>query len=230
MTWKTEQWLRDVFPGEERIYAEYRSLPRRELAIVSAAVLDAALAELVSKRLAGPEAEIHSFLGVDGDGRAPCASFGSRIQLALLLQVITTDDAIVLRAIKNLRNRFAHEVKADYTSRSVLPILYGLHDQFLKQSNRLIEAGHLPGPSHSFELVREFLPTVPEAGASTGISIFIDSRITTVSPSETASPGFFSIFHTVPVMCAQTSVAISSPRAWAPAAASSAGAPRPPRS
>jgi hypothetical protein len=42
--------------------------------------------------------------------------------------------------------------------------------------------------------------TVPAAGASTGISIFIDSRMTQTWPSATASPCLTSIFHTVPVM------------------------------
>src|SRR6185312_10728978 len=47
--------------------------------------------------------------------------------------------------------------------------------------------------------------TRPESSASTGISIFIDSRITTVSPSSTCSPTTHSIFQTVPVMWASTS-------------------------
>jgi glycosyl transferase family 2 len=47
--------------------------------------------------------------------------------------------------------------------------------------------------------------TTPASSASTGISIFIDSRITTVSPSSTESPGETSIFQTVPVMCASIS-------------------------
>ena len=47
--------------------------------------------------------------------------------------------------------------------------------------------------------------TVPSSSASTGISIFIDSRMTTVSPSATASPTATSIFQTVPVMCASMS-------------------------
>src|SRR3954471_19775884 len=42
--------------------------------------------------------------------------------------------------------------------------------------------------------------TRPSSSASTGISIFIDSRITTVSPSSTVSPTSPSIFQTVPVM------------------------------
>ena len=47
--------------------------------------------------------------------------------------------------------------------------------------------------------------TLPSSSASTGISIFIDSRMTTVSPSATSSPTATSIFQTVPVMCASTS-------------------------
>ena len=42
--------------------------------------------------------------------------------------------------------------------------------------------------------------TLPSSSASTGISIFIDSRMTTVSPSETSSPTLTSTFQTVPVM------------------------------
>src|SRR5262249_15162897 len=50
--------------------------------------------------------------------------------------------------------------------------------------------------------------TTPPAVASTGISIFMDSRMTTTSPSFTLSPTLTSIFQTVPVMCAQTSLAM----------------------
>ncbi|WAG17961.1 hypothetical protein DX980_01535 [Burkholderia gladioli] len=172
MVWKTEQWMRDVFPGGDKIYVEYRQLPRRELAIVVGAALDAALAELLSKRLHGSEPEIHSFLGVNGDGRAPCASFGARIQLSLLTTIISQNDAIILRAIKGIRNQFAHEVRADYNSPSLLPLIFKLHDQFLKQSNSLIEAGHLSGSSHSLDLIRPFLATTPEAGAGLLLAVF----------------------------------------------------------
>ena len=48
-------------------------------------------------------------------------------------------------------------------------------------------------------------PTFPASSASTGISIFIDSRMTTVSPSSTSSPTATSIFQTVPVMWASMS-------------------------
>lgn len=171
MAWKTEQWMRDVFPGSDSIYEEYRSLPRRELAVVVGAVLDSALAELLSKRLTGQNSEIHSFLGVNGDGRAPCGSFGARIQLALLTSVITEGDAAVLRTIKNIRNQFAHQVNADFNSESVLPLVTKLHDQFLQRSNKLIEVGHLDGTTHSLSTIKPLLVTEPEAGAGLLLAI-----------------------------------------------------------
>lgn len=172
MVWKVEQWMQDVFPGKDEIYTEYRSLPRRELAVVAAAVLDSALAELLSKRLAGPESEIHGFLGINGDGRAPSGSFGARIQLALLTSVINSNDAMTLRTIKNIRNKFAHEVRSDFNSATVLPLIIKLHDQFLFQSNLLIDEGFLSGPRHSMDLIRPYLSTVPEAGAGLLLSVF----------------------------------------------------------
>jgi hypothetical protein len=55
MAWKIERWFSQLFPGENNIYAEYRGLPPRELAIVAAAVLDVALTELLALRLADDE-------------------------------------------------------------------------------------------------------------------------------------------------------------------------------
>ena len=76
MAWKTERWLEEVFPGPDRIYTAYRHLGGRELAIVACAVLDTALASLLERRLLDIPAELESFLGVNGDGRAPAATFG----------------------------------------------------------------------------------------------------------------------------------------------------------
>jgi len=166
MAWKIERWLCDVFPGETQIYKEYRHLPRRELAVVAAAVLDVALAELLSQRLVDKSKEYEEFLGLNEDGRAPCASFGARIQLALLLGIITETDASLLRTIKNIRNKLAHRVKVDYHTPEVLPLLQSLHDKFLSQSNRLIERGVLPGPAHDLTLLGPFLETTPDVGAS----------------------------------------------------------------
>src|SRR4029450_12179935 len=50
--------------------------------------------------------------------------------------------------------------------------------------------------------------TAPARGASTGISIFIDSSTITASPAATRSPGLVVIWKTPPVMCALISSAI----------------------
>lgn len=72
--------------------------------------------------------------------------------------------------------------------------------------------------------------TVPSSSASTGISIFMDSRMTTTVPSSTLSPGLTSIFQTVPVMCALMTFAMGA-RTYRRAAENPTGpwreAPRP---
>src|SRR4029450_1841219 len=50
--------------------------------------------------------------------------------------------------------------------------------------------------------------TAPARGASTGISIFIDSSTMTASPAATRSPGLVVIWKTTPVMCALISSGI----------------------
>src|SRR3954453_15119294 len=53
--------------------------------------------------------------------------------------------------------------------------------------------------------------TVPETSASTGISIFIDSRMTKVSPSSTGSPAATRTFQTFATISARTSSATGAP-------------------
>jgi hypothetical protein len=53
MARKLEHWRPDELPSKGAIYAKYGDLPSRELAITSAAVLDVALAQLLTMRLAG---------------------------------------------------------------------------------------------------------------------------------------------------------------------------------
>src|SRR5260370_42661789 len=108
--------MSELVPGAESIYSEYRGLGRRELAVVGAGVLDLAIGELLSKRLCDDQRECEEFLGLNEDGRAPCGTFGSRIQLALLTGIITRADAAVLRSIKAIRNKFAHRILVDFDS------------------------------------------------------------------------------------------------------------------
>ena len=172
MAWKNEKWLSNIFPGPERIYEKYRLLSDRELSIVAASVLDAAIAELLFLRLTGSETERHAFLGLDGDGRAPCGSFGSRIQLAVVLDLITKDDATILRAIKNLRNRFAHEVNVTFTSANVIPISIALCDSFNTLKQRLIDGQFIKEISVGLGELRAAIPTQSEAGAGLLLSVF----------------------------------------------------------
>jgi len=173
MAWKSEKWLSDVFPGVSRIYEEYRHLTRRELAIVSAGVLDLGLAQLLSMRLAGDEREREEFLGLNGDGRAPAGSFGARIQLGVLTGTITSEDAVILRAIKNIRNCFAHRIRVDFTSPEVLPITRLLSENWEERTKRLA----IPGFSQEaatagMNEIREHLISEPEAGAGLLLSVF----------------------------------------------------------
>ena len=172
MAWKIERWLTDVFPGQGKIFSEYRSLPPRELAVVSAAVLDAALAEMLTLRLRDESKEIEDFLGLNGDGRAPVASFGARIQLGLLLGLLTPDDAAILRTIKDIRNQFAHRVKIDFLSPSVRKATTKLHSLWLARNNALVEAGVMSGSTAQLTDLGRHLPHLAEAGEGLLLSVF----------------------------------------------------------
>lgn len=172
MAWKIEHWLAEVFPGESEIYSEYRRLPPRELAIVCAAVLDVALAELLTLRLANRQKEIEEFLGLNGDGRAPAGSFGARIQLTLLLGLLTPDDAATLRTIKELRNLFAHRVRINFLSPAVQRATSKLHALWLKRTEALLEVGSMSGSTKPLEEMAQYLPTVAEAGEGLLLSVF----------------------------------------------------------
>lgn len=172
MAWKIENWLAEVFPGESKIYSEYRKLLPRELAIVSAAVLDVALAELLSLRLANCQKEIEEFLGLNGDGRAPAGSFGARIQLALLIGLLTPDDAAILRTIKELRNLFAHRVRINFLSPAVQKATLKLYGLWLKRTKALLDVGAMSGSTKPLEEMAQYFSTVEEAGEGLLLSVF----------------------------------------------------------
>ena len=164
MAWKVERWLADVFPGKENIYSEYRDLRPRELAIVTSAILDCALVELLAHRLRHEGGEIESFLGLNGDGRAPAASFGARIQLGLLLGILTTQDAAILRSIKGLRNEFAHSVNVGFLSPPILKRTTMLLSLWMERTDDLTQTDGFSGSPESLNIIGKHLPSVPEAG------------------------------------------------------------------
>lgn len=127
MTRHKEDWLKDIFRGYNDAASRYVRLSSRELPIVAVAILDAALAHLLKLRLLDDLREVEAFLGTDGDGRAPAASVGARIQLAYLLGLISKEDVKVFRILKNIRNLFAHKVELNYLSPSVVKELHNLN-------------------------------------------------------------------------------------------------------
>lgn len=121
--WTVERFSKDVLPLLHEQFGEHAKLPLRESVILTTAMIDAGLVEILSKRLTGPEHEIVEFLGADEDGRAPCGSFGSRIQLARLLGILVDEDVKLLRLLKKLRNKAAHRVKLEVTDTEIGNIL-----------------------------------------------------------------------------------------------------------
>lgn len=204
MVWKIERWLAEVFPGEARIYEEYRDLPPRELAIVSVAVLDAALAELLALRLADYGKEAEDFLGVDGDGRAPAGSFGARIQLGLLTGLLTPEDAALLRAMKELRNLFAHRVRVTFLSPAVVKVTKRLHALWLARVEGIIKAGAPPGNLARLKDVGRHLQHEAEAGEGLLLAVFtvyqayfhrMHSRVTRIDAALHPAKVMADVFH-----------------------------------
>ena len=172
MAWKVERWLAEIFPGEENIYSAYRDLPPRELAVVTVSVLDSALAEILTLRLKHNDKEIESFLGLDGNGRAPVASFGARIQLGLLLGVLTPRDAAILRTIKSIRNIFAHRVNVDFTSSPLLRETTKLASLWIELSEHLAKVNNWSASPDTLVDLKQRLPNDPEAGEGLLLGIF----------------------------------------------------------
>ncbi|CNI14069.1 Uncharacterised protein [Yersinia frederiksenii] len=171
MAKRIEMWMSEIFPGESEIFNRYRKLPSRELAIVSAAVLDIALAELLSLRLDDNKKEVDSFLGLDMDGMAPAGSFGSRIQLSLLLGIITINDAKCLRTIKDLRNIFAHQVNVSFISPPVVKLTEKLLSSWEKLNLDINEFMHNKNKI-SYKEIRDELHILPESGEGLLLAVF----------------------------------------------------------
>jgi hypothetical protein len=134
--WKIERWTVDVLPMLSTSLLDYMHLSLRDSAILTCATIDVALAELISRRLTGPEQEIVEFLGADENGRAPCGSLGSRIQLARLLGIICDADALLLRKVKGLRNIVAHRI--DMNAERVSSTLRIIWQEFSETAGRVI--------------------------------------------------------------------------------------------
>ena len=128
--WKIERYTLDVIQNSAEFLEQFSGTGLREAAILTSAILDVALAETIKRRLIGPEDEMISFLGANEDGRAPCGSFGSRIQLSRSLGIITDEDVRLLRNVKKLRNAAAHRIKVDVDQSRIGQTLLAIWDDF----------------------------------------------------------------------------------------------------
>ena len=110
MTRKIESWDADTIPFPDEYAAICSKLSPREIVIITCSILDTQLADLVSTALTQDTREIESFIGLNGDGRAPIGTFGARIQAAYLLGLIDIFHLKALRSLKDIRNLFSHNV------------------------------------------------------------------------------------------------------------------------
>jgi len=171
MKWEPEKWLSEDNSGLAATFDEYRHLSNRELSVVTASILDACLAELLSARVLNLPKEAAEFFGFNGNNYAPGATFGARIHLAVLLGIIRPEDGAILRSIKNIRNAFAHKVRVDFTSPRVQPLMQSLFELYSK--SRMIRSGTgLVGRFHKIDELHSHLDLTPEAGAVLLLAVF----------------------------------------------------------
>ena len=119
MARKIESWEKEIFKDSKNFTSNHSELKGRELVIVASSILDIGLAHLIEKRLHQNKNELEDFLGLDRDGRAPLGSFGAKIQMAFLLKLVTDEEMVAYRAMKAIRNRYAHEVNRTALSKEV---------------------------------------------------------------------------------------------------------------
>ncbi|MDD5261950.1 MAG: hypothetical protein PHD76_08905 [Methylacidiphilales bacterium] len=119
--WKAERLSSELFLGTEETTKRFWDLPERELVIVSSALIDVALTELLFHALRGSESERMSFFGVDGTAHAPLGTFGAKIQLAHLMGYLPETELASIRVLKKIRNHFAHRVDVSLSSDLIRP-------------------------------------------------------------------------------------------------------------
>ena len=169
MARKIEKWKDGVFPGKENIFSKYSDLTARELVIVAGATFDIALVEMIELRLIEDTKEQESFIGINGDGRAPVGAFGARIQLAFLLGILRKEDVDIFRAIKNLRNIFAHKVEATFLSDDVVKELKKLNYAWRKQGFRIRGEKVM---AKTKDHLGDDIGVIPEAGEGLLLAVF----------------------------------------------------------
>lgn len=137
---KHESWAGSKFPEPHKLSQLLLSFSPREQVIMVSSFLDSLLGDLIAKQLLQNEKEISSFLGFDGDGRAPVASFGARIQLAYLLSLIDDNELKALRAVKKVRNAFAHRVVCSFDDEDVVEATKTIIDALEQTGEKYVQS------------------------------------------------------------------------------------------
>ncbi len=132
----------------------------REVAILAGAFLDSLLADLVSLGLRADQKEVEDFVGLDADGRAPVGSFGARIQLAYLLNLIDKPTLRALRLIKDIRNLFSHHVSISFGDDRVVSKVRKLVEIFADDPPRKARK------DRQYQSKEEFVAKVEKSGFS----------------------------------------------------------------
>jgi len=89
---------------------DYEDPSARAVAIVGAAFLDTLLSEALTNFLVNDKKEVSKLLRPDG----PLGTFGSRITACYCLGLIGDIVKNDLRLVGKIRNRFAHDIRADF--------------------------------------------------------------------------------------------------------------------
>lgn len=91
------------------------TVDERAIAIVGAAFLDSTLEHILVTFMADDEKETNRLLGVD----CPIGSFSSRVTATYCLGLICKTIRDDLRTVGKIRNRFAHQLEADFDSEPI---------------------------------------------------------------------------------------------------------------
>jgi DNA-binding MltR family transcriptional regulator len=121
--------------SSERL-GSFQKLSSRELAIVTAAILDAALAQLIPMRLIDDTKAVDAFIGADGSPKAPLGSFSARIDAAYLLGIVTRSTADRLNALREVRNVMGHRIEASLLDH---PNIRVIMEKWIKELDQLRE-------------------------------------------------------------------------------------------
>ena len=134
---------------------DYKEASDRAIAIVGPAFLDTLLSDILTEFMVDDVREVNELLKTDG----ALGSWGNRVRvcycLGLIDKIVTAD----LKLVGKIRNRFAHDIRADFSAPEISQWCHKLqwHNIQLWRCNPQVIAGTAPG------LVPQFLPEMKEA-------------------------------------------------------------------